>query len=184
MATIKDSPMAVTIKDAIVAKAGSAGPTGLALIRCAVIEESAADQRYTPQTNANQESPMKAKDTIWETKAAEEDYQAAEKYLRLLFKQAKAKQLAQALRRTPCIEYEAKDLLRASQTHLLDKDNPHVAENLKKIKKKKKLSPVLLVRGDGKNGVTVTIADGYHRICAGWHWDETLPVACCLVDLR
>jgi len=88
------------------------------------------------------------------------------------------------LRDAPTVDYAAKDLLRASRTHLLDKDSPHVAEDLKKIKKGKKLSPVLLVRGDGRQGITLTIADGYHRICASWHWDERCPVACCLADLH
>ena len=73
--------------------------------------------------------------------------------------------------------------MRASQTHLLEKDNPHVAASLKKIKKGKKLSPVLLVRGNGAHGVTLMIADGQHRICASWHWDEDEPVACCLASL-
>ena len=126
---------------------------------------------------------MKNKGKIWETRAAAEDYIAAQKYLALLFTDQEAKQLVKLLRDAPAIEYEAKDLLRASQTHLLDKDSPHVAEDLKKIKKGKKLSPVLLVRGNGRQGVTLTIADGYHRICASWHWDEKCPVACCLVDL-
>lgn len=80
--------------------------------------------------------------------------------------------------------HQAKDLLRASQTHLLDKDNPQVEAELKKIKKGKKLSPVLLVRGDGRNNVTLTIADGQHRICGSWYWDEDCPVACCVANLH
>jgi hypothetical protein len=95
-----------------------------------------------------------------------------------------AKELVKRLRAAPTIEYEAKDILQASQTHLLDDNNPDVAQDLKKIKKGKKLSPVLLVRGVGERGVTLTIADGYHRICASWNWDEKCPVACCLVDLH
>jgi hypothetical protein len=126
---------------------------------------------------------MKDKNKIWNRKAAAEDYAAALKYLTLLFNDANAKSLVEGLRAAPTTQYAAKDLLRASQTHLLEKDSPHIAEDLKKIKKGKKLSPVLLVRGDGRAGVTVTIADGYHRICASWHWDENCPVACCLVDL-
>jgi hypothetical protein len=129
------------------------------------------------------EEVMKDKDKIWEAKAAPEDYKAAERYLGLLFTGADSVRLVKALRAAPCDEYAAKDLLRASQTHLLDEDNPHVAEDLKKIKKGKKLSPVLLIRGNAKAGVTLTIADGYHRICASWQWNEKLPVACCLVDL-
>ena len=127
---------------------------------------------------------MKNKNTIWEKAPVEKDYSAAEKYLRLLFSDGQAKRLSEALRKAPCIEYEAKDLLRASQTHLAGKDNPDVARDIKKIRKGKKLSPVLLVRGDGPRGVTLTIADGYHRICASWHWNEKLPVACCLVQIR
>ena len=126
---------------------------------------------------------MKSKGRIWEAKAASHDYSAAEKYLTLLFSVRKAKRLAKLLRAAPTTEYAAKDILRASQTHLLEKDSPLVAEDLKKIRKGKKLSPVLLVRGDGKNGVTLTIADGYHRICASWYWDEKCMVACCLAGL-
>jgi hypothetical protein len=126
---------------------------------------------------------MKNNYKIWERKAATQDYASAQKYLKLLFGDAEAVRLVRALRAAPTIEYEAKDLLRASQTHLLDRDSPHVAEDLKKIKKGKKLSPVLLIRGDARHGVTLTIADGYHRICDSWHWNEKCPVACCLVDL-
>ncbi len=126
---------------------------------------------------------MKNKGNIWEAKAASHDYAAAEQYLGLLFSPREAKQMVKALRAAPTTEYEAKDLLRASQTYLLEKDSPHVAEDLKKIRKGKKLSPVLLIRGNGQNGITLTIADGYHRICASWHWDEKCPVACCIVGL-
>ena len=126
---------------------------------------------------------MKDKGKIWERKAVTEDYASAHKYLLLLFSEAEVKRLVGTQRAAPTTEYEAKDLLRASQTYLLGKDDPHVAEDLKKIKKRKKLSPVLLVRGNGKLGVILTIADGHHRICASWHWDETLPVACCVASL-
>ena len=126
---------------------------------------------------------MKDKDKIWEPKASAHDYAAAETYLSLLFSDRDAKRLVKKLRAALVRQYTAKDLLRSSQTHLLEKDSPHVAEALKNIKKGKKLSPVLLVRGDGRRGVTLTIADGYHRICASWHWDEKCPVACCLVNL-
>ena len=126
---------------------------------------------------------MKDRTDIWQRKPAEQDYIAAEKYLTLLFMPEIGKQLIKKLRAAPTLQFEVKDLLRASQTHLLDKDNPHVAETLKKIRKGKKISPVLLIRGDGTAGVTLAIADGYHRICACWHWNEKCPVVCCLVDL-
>ena len=53
----------------------------------------------------------------------------------------------------------------------------------KKIDKGKKLSPVLLVRGNARMGVPLIIADGHHRICASWYWDEDTPVACCIASV-
>jgi hypothetical protein len=119
---------------------------------------------------------------IWERKPASEDYRAAHDYLTLLFSEKQGTKIVQRLRAAPIILRQAKDLLRASQTHLLGEDNPQVAFELKKIKKGKKLSPVLLVRGNGLNGATLIIADGQHRICGSWHWDEDCPVACCLAS--
>ena len=119
---------------------------------------------------------------IWEPKPVAADYQAAHDYLTLLFSKEKAAKIVQRLRAAPTTHHDAKDLLRASQTHLLPKDNPQVQSEIKKIKKGKKLSPVLLVRGDALNGITLTIADGQHRICGSWHWDEDCPVACCLAS--
>jgi hypothetical protein len=120
---------------------------------------------------------------IWLAKPLEEDYRAARDYLTLLFQAPDVAALVRRLRAAQVVEYQAKDLLRASQTHLLEKDNPHVADQLRKIKKGKKISPVLLVKGDGRNGVTLTIADGHHRICASWYCDEDAPIACCLAAL-
>jgi hypothetical protein len=137
-----------------------------------------------PPSNRNpRHSVAKKADSIWESKPANEDYAAAHAYLTLLFGEAETRKIVHRLRRAPTILREGKDLLRASQTHLLDEDDPHVAADLKKINKGKKLSPVLLVRGDGRHGVTLTIADGQHRICAGWHWDENAPVACCIASM-
>jgi hypothetical protein len=120
---------------------------------------------------------------IWEAKADADDYRAALAYLNLLFSEDDAQKLIDRLHKAAITRRQAKDLLRASQTHLLPKHNSHVAQDLKKIKKGKKLSPVLLVKGDGQNGVTLTIADGHHRICASWYWDEDEPVACSIVPL-
>lgn len=120
---------------------------------------------------------------IWLSKPLEEDYRAARDYLTLLFKRPDVDGLIRRLHGARTAEYQAKDLLRASQTHLLEEDNPHVADQLKKIKKGKKISPVLLVKGDAQNGVTLTIADGHHRICASWYCDEDAPIACCVVEL-
>jgi hypothetical protein len=126
---------------------------------------------------------LKNKRSIWESKPKDSDYAAAEKYLTLLFSPADAKAITRNLKIASTEDYAAKDLLRASQTHLLDKDNPHVRNELKKIKKGTTLSPVLVVRGDGRAGVTLAIADGHHRICASCYWDEDVLVACCIANL-
>lgn len=120
---------------------------------------------------------------IWLPAPLEDDYRAAHDYLSLIFPEREAEKLVRKLRKAPTIERQAKDILRASQTHLLDKDNPAVVHQLKKIKKGHKMSPVLLVKGDGGRGITLSIADGHHRICASWYCDEKAPIACCLVPL-
>jgi hypothetical protein len=125
---------------------------------------------------------MKRKPNIWSTTPAAKDLTAARDYLSLVLPDNELGGLIAALDNAPTIKHDAKDLLRASQTHLLEEDNSHVAENLKRIKKGKKLSPVLLIRGDAPKGVTLTIADGHHRICASWYWNENEPVACRLVE--
>ena len=112
---------------------------------------------------------MKNKHGIWESSPVSHDYSAAQDFLSLLFTQSQAAALARKLRTAPTMERQAKDLLRASRSELLARDNSHVADDLKKIKKGKKLSPVLLVRGDGMKGTALVIADGHHRICASWY---------------
>jgi hypothetical protein len=88
------------------------------------------------------------------------------------------------LRRAPTIRKKAKDLLRASRLPLLPRDNLHVAGDLKKIKKGKAMSPVLLVRGNAMRDLPLVVADGYHRICASWYRDENIPIACRIVSLE
>jgi hypothetical protein len=72
--------------------------------------------------------------------------------------------------------------LRASGLALQSEENPHVAGDLKKVRKGKPLSPILLVRGDAMQGLPLIVADGYHRICASWHIDEDAAVPCRIVD--
>jgi hypothetical protein len=43
---------------------------------------------------------------------------------------------------------------------------------------------VLLVRGRlGAAEVPLTVADGYHRICASYHLNEDADIPCRIVDL-
>jgi hypothetical protein len=54
-----------------------------------------------------------------------------------------------------------------------------VEKDRKMIKDGKELSPLLLVR-DKANG-KVIIADGYHRLCAVYSFDEDVLIPCKLV---
>jgi len=59
---------------------------------------------------------------------------------------------------------------------LLGVSNFHVKIDRKKIKLGKALSPLLLIR-DPSNG-KVVIADGYHRLCAVYSYDENAVIPC------
>ena len=121
---------------------------------------------------------MSKPDVTWKDKPEAQDFQAAQDYLSLISAPKRAQGLVDALRRAHSYERVAKDLLRASALPLLEPDEPHVAADLKKIRKGKPLSPVLLVRGNLTEGVPLTIADGYHRVCAACHYDENAPIRC------
>jgi hypothetical protein len=116
------------------------------------------------------------KSVLWGNEPDEHDYPAAGDYLALLAPDAQITEIVAALKKAPIVHKKAKDLLRASQLALLPVDNPHVAADLKKIKKGKPLSPILAVRGDLNGGVALQIADGYHRVCASYHTDENTDI--------
>ncbi|HEV8063535.1 MAG TPA: hypothetical protein VGP46_01830 [Acidimicrobiales bacterium] len=119
----------------------------------------------------------------WLEDPEEHDYPAAEDYLSLLVDPESAAQMAAAFRDAPKARRKAKDLLRASGLALLPRDNEHVAADLAKVKAGQGLSPVLLVRGDLRRRLPLTVADGYHRICASHHLDENADVPCRIVGL-
>ena len=121
---------------------------------------------------------------IWKESPEKHDYPAALDYLTLVLEEGAARKLVAGLRKAPTLRRKAKDLLRASRLPLLPRDNPHVAGDLKKIKKGEPLSPVLLVRGNAAKDLPLLVADGYHRICASWYRDENIPIACRIVSLR
>jgi len=113
----------------------------------------------------------------WLNDPEEHDFPAALDYLELVFPPIKASELVSELKKSKTIYKKAKDILRASELDLLDKDNKHVKENIKKSKNGKMLSPILLVRGSQK----LIIADGYHRLCAIYYLSEDLEVPCRLI---
>jgi len=115
----------------------------------------------------------------WFSKPQEEDYAAAKSYLSLLFDEQTASNYCDALKQAPTVEFEAKDLFRASELPLLGTNNSHVKKDQKRIMAEKKLSVLLLVRG--RNGGKLLIADGYHRLCAVYAFDENASIPCRLV---
>lgn len=119
----------------------------------------------------------------WKQRPDQHDYPAAEDYLSLITTPAAAKALVRHLRVAPIVRRKAKDLLRASRLPLLAPDNFHVAKDLKKVADGRLLSPVLLVRGMIGTRVPLTVADGYHRICASYHLSEDVNIPCRIVDL-
>ena len=107
------------------------------------------------------------------------DYPAAQSYLSLIFDDATAKKLAGKLKSAPMTRFKAKDIFRASWLSLLGTSNSHVEKNQQKIRDGEKLSPVLLVRNTA-NG-RVLVADGYHRVCAVYTFDEDAFIPCKIV---
>ncbi|GAC1571644.1 MAG: hypothetical protein NVS3B18_04890 [Candidatus Dormibacteria bacterium] len=119
----------------------------------------------------------------WTHTPAAHDFEAAADYLSLLFDQAAVTGVVRRLRSAAITTRKAKDLLRASRLELLPVKDPEVVKDLAKVKKGQRLSPVLLVRGGLEADRPLTVADGYHRICASYHLDEDADIPCRLADL-
>jgi len=120
---------------------------------------------------------MSKKTTIeWHNEPEAHDYTAAASYLSLTLGRRAAKNAAKELERAKISEFPAKDIFRASTLSLLGVSNSHVEKDRKKIVRRKKLSPLLLFR-DKASGKLV-IADGYHRLCAVYTFDEDAMIPC------
>jgi len=114
----------------------------------------------------------------WLDDPEEHDFDAAASYLSMLAAAGPVAEVVAALRSADPIERAAKDILRAAQLPLLPQSNAHVHSDLEKIDDGKRLSPILLVRGDATRGVPLQIADGYHRVCASYLTDENTGIPC------
>ena len=115
----------------------------------------------------------------WLAEPEEHDYPAARLYLSLIFDERTAASYVRKLRQAPVSQFKAKDVFRASGLSLLGISNSHVEKDRKKILSGQKLSPLLLVR-DTNNG-KVIIADGYHRMCSVYSFDEEALIPCKIV---
>jgi disulfide oxidoreductase YuzD len=107
------------------------------------------------------------------------DYPAALSYLNLIYPDRTARRFVAALKVAPVKQFKAKDMFRAARLKLLGPGNSHVEKDVEKIRAGERLSPLLLVR-DTVNG-HVVIADGYHRLCAVYSFDEDALIPCKIV---
>lgn len=115
----------------------------------------------------------------WIEKPEKHDYAAAETYLSLLFAPASVTRHVKKLRHAENSNFAAKDLLRASGLSKLGISNSHVEHDREKVIKGVPLSPILLVR-DSRDARLI-IADGYHRLCAVYSFDEDATIPCRIV---
>lgn len=115
----------------------------------------------------------------WLNEPEEHDYPAAKSYLNLIYDLEIAGELVKQLEQAAVSMFKAKDIFRASSLSLLGVSNSHVKKDKQKIRKGTLLSPLLLVR-DKLNG-KVIIADGYHRMCAVYTYDEDAIVPCKII---
>lgn len=115
----------------------------------------------------------------WLKKPEDHNYPAAFSYLSLVFTNKQSRKIVKKLAKARTVHFKAKDIFRASRLSLLGISNSHVDTNIRKIKMKKPLSPILLVRSQ-RHG-RVIIADGYHRLCAVYQFNEDELIPCRIV---
>lgn len=115
----------------------------------------------------------------WLPEPEEHDYPAAASFLSLIAEPQVVATQVSALKNAAMSSFKAKDIFRASGLPLLGVSNSHVEKNHDKIESGTPLSPLLLVR-DPSHG-KVVIADGYHRMCAVYTYDEDALIPCKIV---
>ena len=116
----------------------------------------------------------------WQDMPQEHDYPAAESYLRLIIGRQAAKNEIRKLKRAAISMLAAKDIFRASRLSLLGAGNGHVDRDRAKIIQQEKISPLLLCV-DKRSG-TLVVADGYHRLCAVYTFDEDAMIPCKIAE--
>jgi len=115
----------------------------------------------------------------WLADPEDHDYPAAGSYLSLLYDDASVEKYVDQLRKASMSKFKAKDIFRASGLSLLGISNSHVEHDREKVLAGQSLSPLLLVRA--KSNQAVIIADGYHRMCAVYSFDEDALIPCKIV---
>jgi hypothetical protein len=123
---------------------------------------------------------MKTKKIIkWLKNPEAHNYPAAHSYLSLIYEETKVVEFVNKLKAATVKKFKAKDIFRSANVSLLGVSNLHVEKDRKKIKKGIPLSPILLVR-DSLNSKLI-IADGYHRLCAIYSFDEDAIIFCKII---
>jgi disulfide oxidoreductase YuzD len=115
----------------------------------------------------------------WLSEPEAHDYPAAASYLNLIYDTRTVAGLVKSLEAAALSAFKAKDIFRASGLSLLGISNAHVEHDREKILGNQKLSPLLLVRDQGN--ARVIVADGYHRLCAVYSFDEDALIPCKIV---
>ncbi len=122
---------------------------------------------------------MKKNPVRWLRGPEDHNFPAALSYLSLIYDRKQALGIVARLKRARPSEFKAKDIFRASRLSLLGVSNSHVERDQRKIAEGTPLSPLLLVRGPAPG--ELTIADGYHRLCAVYALDEDALIPCRIV---
>ena len=112
----------------------------------------------------------------WLSEPEEHDYSAALSYLCLLYDKKTATTQVNELKCAPISTFKAKDIFRASGLSLLGISNTHVEKDQQKIQSGRLLSPLLLLKDSANRKVIV--ADGYHRLCGVYSYDEDAIIPC------
>ena len=119
------------------------------------------------------------KEMKWLPDVEEDDYSAAESYLRIIYSEDRVSKMMTKFRSATIVQFKAKDIFRASQLSLLGVSNLHVEKDRKRISEGKGLSPLLMVRD--KRNSKVIVADGYHRLCAIYSFNQDALIQCKIV---
>ncbi len=115
----------------------------------------------------------------WLDKPQKHDYSAAASYLSLTMDENSAERVAAELEHAQMTSFAAKDIFRSSGLSLLGISDSHVEKDRAAIYRKEDLSPLLLYRD--KPNSQLIVADGYHRLCAVYKFDEDAVIPCKIV---
>jgi hypothetical protein len=118
----------------------------------------------------------------WLPESEEKDLPAAKSYLGLHYGKKSVKAIMSKIKRTHTSQFKAKDIFRASGLSSLGVSNSHVEKDRNNIKNGEPLSPILLVRD--KYNDKLIIADGYHRMCAVYSYNEDEQIPCKIVGFE